>query len=369
MHLLHVVGARPNFMKIAPVMRAVRQAGNGFAQTLVHTGQHYDDALSDAFLRDLDMPGPDFRLTVGSGSHACQTAEVMKRFEPVLYSTRPDLVIVAGDVNSTLACALVAAKMQIPVAHVEAGLRSGDRGMPEEINRVLTDALADLLLVPTREAAVNLAREGIPRDRIRFVGNVMIDSLEHQLARARARVSPGDFAVEPGRFAFATLHRPSNVDDPDPLAEIYRAFAAAARRRPLLFAMHPRTRISTERFALWGELRGVTVLPPLAYEQTLVLMDAAEVVLTDSGGIQEETTALGTPCVTLRDTTERPITVSEGTNVLAPSRTRDEIVACIETAKRKTARRPEGWDGHAASRIVAALEQWWAAGARLATAS
>ena len=361
--LLVVAGARPNFMKVAPILRAARAAGA--TTRLVHTGQHYDAAMSDAFFRDLGLPAPDHHLGVGSGSHAEQTARIMEAFEPVLRAERPDWMVVVGDVNSTLACALVTAKLApelgTRIAHVEAGLRSGDWRMPEEINRVLTDRLADLLLTPSRDALPNLRREGIPAERVVFVGNVMIDTLLQQLPAARALDVPARFGVAPGGYAVVTLHRPSNVDDPATLGAVLDALAAVAEEMPVVLPLHPRTRANAERFGLAGRLARHDIQPPLGYIEMLGLTDGAAVALTDSGGLQEETTVLGVPCVTLREQTERPVTVTEGTNRLAPwPLSRAGILEAFHAALAAGrlpvgARVPEGWDGHAAERVVAAL--------------
>jgi UDP-N-acetylglucosamine 2-epimerase (non-hydrolysing) len=357
--LLHVVGARPNFMKAAPVLRAGVAAG-GVEQVLVHTGQHYDAAMSEAFFRDLELPAPHENLGVGSGSHAQQTARIMLAFEPVLERHRPDWVVVYGDVNSTIACALVASKHAMRVAHVEAGLRSRDRSMPEEINRVLTDQIADLCLTPSRDADANLAAEGIPASRIRLVGNVMVDTLLRFRAAARARDMPGTLGVAGAAYAFVTLHRPSNVDDPVVLNELLRALEDLGRRMPVLFAVHPRTRQRIGEFGLSLPNGNVKLLEPLGYLETVGLVDGAAVVLTDSGGLQEETTVLGVPCLTARSTTERPVTITEGTNRLVASE-RSAIGASLDAVLAARARgafraaRPEGWDGRASERIIATL--------------
>ncbi|HEX8244858.1 MAG TPA: UDP-N-acetylglucosamine 2-epimerase (non-hydrolyzing), partial [Longimicrobium sp.] len=320
MRALLVAAARPNFMKVAPVLAALRRAG---AETvLVHTGQHYDAQMSDAFFHDLALPAPDFHLGVGSGSHAVQTARVMEAFEPVLLETRPHWVVVVGDVNSTLACALAAVKLKEEtgsrIAHVEAGLRSGDWRMPEEVNRVLTDRMSDLLLTPSRDALPNLLGEGIAAERVVFVGNVMIDTLFAQLPAARALDVPGRMGLARGGYAVVTLHRPSMVDDRRALAETLEALAAAAAEMPVVFPVHPRTRRNARAFGLSAQLGRLAVTEPLGYREMLGLVDGAAAVLTDSGGLQEETTALGVPCVTLREQTERPVTLSHGTNRLAP---------------------------------------------------
>jgi UDP-N-acetylglucosamine 2-epimerase (non-hydrolysing) len=314
MKVLLVAGARPNFMKVAPLLAAFGSAGH--ETVLVHTGQHYDARLSDAFFRDLGIPDPDHHLGVGSGSHAAQTARVMEAFEPVLLRECPDWVAVVGDVNSTLACALVTSKLReqtgARLAHVEAGLRSGDWSMPEEVNRVLTDRLSDLLLTPSPDAEPNLLAEGIEAGRIALVGNVMIDTLLRLLPAARALGMPARTGHLPGRYALATLHRPSNVDDPGVLRTALTALGAVDL--PVVFPIHPRTRRNAERFGLEHLLEPLQTIEPVGYLEMAGLVDGCAVVLTDSGGLQEETTALGVPCVTLREQTERPVTVTEGTN-------------------------------------------------------
>jgi UDP-N-acetylglucosamine 2-epimerase (non-hydrolysing) len=361
MRVLVVAGARPNFMKVGPVLAALKAAGD--EAILVHTGQHYDYEMSGAFFRDLNLPEPDYYLGVGSGSHAQQTARVMEAFEPVLLAARPDWVVVVGDVNSTLACALVAAKLKeatgCRIAHVEAGLRSGDWRMPEEVNRVLTDRLSDLLLTPSVDAVPNLVAEGISQDRAVFVGNVMIDTLMAQLPAARAMNVPARFGVTPGNYAVVTLHRPSNVDDADALSNILSALAELANAQPVIFPIHPRTARNAEQFGLSSFLNRIITTDPLGYREMLALVESAAVVLTDSGGVQEETTVLGIPCVTLREQTERPVTVTEGTNRLAPwPLTTEGIVRSFHAAmamrgvRRKAI---EGWEGCAAQRIVDAL--------------
>jgi UDP-N-acetylglucosamine 2-epimerase (non-hydrolysing) len=374
--LLHVVGARPNYMKVAPIMAAVRahqQRGDPvtFEQCLVHTGQHYDRALSDLFFEELGLPRPDVNLGVGSGSHAQQTARVMEAFEPVLEARRPDLVLVVGDVNSTLACALDARKLGIPVAHVEAGLRSGDMSMPEEINRRATDAISDLLFTTDRIADACLRREGADPSVIHRVGNVMIDSLLAHRDKALARPTLRDLGLldndgRPGPYAVVTLHRPGNVDDRESLSSIAEALGRIGERMPVLFPVHPRTRARIEAFGLGPRLdpgSGIRLLEPAGYLDFVNLLAHARLVLTDSGGIQEETTILGVPCLTLRPNTERPITIDEGTNRLVGN-SGAEIAAAAEAALADTtrvSRRPELWDGHAAERIVAVLADWWQA--------
>lgn len=363
MNVMLVAGARPNFMKIAPVLKALERAKCN--TTLVHTGQHYDDQMSASFFRDLDMREPDHHLGVGSASHAVQTARVMEAFEPVLMETRPDWVLVPGDVNSTLACALVCVKLKketgTRLAHLEAGLRSNDWRMPEEVNRVLTDRCADLLLIPSWDAAENLVAEGIDRDRIAFIGNVMIDTLLSRLPAARELSLHKEMGLTPGEFIVATLHRPSNVDEREKLEICLSAFNAVARDRPLVLPLHPRTRKQVDAFGLGDALAALRVTEPLGYIEMLSLLDSAAAVLTDSGGIQEETTALGVPCVTLREQTERPITVEEGTNRLAPWPLTVEGMhqasnAAVAQGRLAVGERsPEGWDGRAAERTVEAL--------------
>jgi len=369
--ILCVCGARPNFMKIAPVMAALARIEPPFELVLVHTGQHYDAAMNDRHFADLGIPAPDINLEVGSGSHAVQTAEVMRRFEPVLDEEKPSMVLVVGDVNSTIACALVATKKGIPVVHVEAGLRSRDRTMPEEINRVLTDQISDLLLTTERSAADNLTREGIDAERIHFVGNVMIDTLRNNLPRA---IPPAEtiaqtagtvgFSVEPKRFAVLTLHRPSNVDDQVVLKALLQTVRTISADLPVLFPVHPRTREKIERFGLMDiiDCPSILLLPPMGYLEMLGMMKDARLVLTDSGGIQEETTALGVPCITLRENTERPITVDEGTNTIT-GQNPEKILATYREVMNtggKAGRVPEYWDGHAADRIAVVLRDWLA---------
>ena len=366
--LLCVVGARPNYMKMAPLLRAFQAQPELPPAVLVHTGQHYDPMLNDRLFTDLALPQPDVNLGVGSASHALQTAEVMRRFEPVLDEYRPSCVVVVGDVNSTLACTLVAVKKAIPVAHVEAGLRSTDRSMPEEINRVLTDQVADLLYTTERSARANLEREGIARERIAFVGNVMIDSLVSHKGRAvpaaqtLRRAGRPDLAGQ--RYGVVTLHRPANVDEPGALGESLALLRAVAERIPLVCALHPRTLARIEGFGLRHELAGnrLLVLPPQGYLEMLGLMTSAALVLTDSGGMQEETTALAVPCLTIRDNTERPITIDEGTNTLV-GRDREltlRVVDEILARGGKRGRKPELWDGRAAERIATHLAGWLA---------
>jgi len=347
MHVVHVVGARPNFMKVAPVLRALSNRP-GVKQTLVHTGQHYDTNMSDVFFQQLGIPVPDVNLSVGSGTHARQTAEIMTRFEAVVVERKPDLVLVYGDVNSTAAAALVCAKLRVLVGHVEAGLRSFDRTMPEEINRLVTDQLSDLLFTPSQDGDLNLQREGIPREKIYLVGNVMIDSLVQLLPEVVQRARNGF----PKRYALVTLHRPSNVDDSEVLKGILRSLLEVIQDLAVVFPAHPRTRQRIAEFSLnTGQLR---LLDPLPYVEFLALQRAATVVITDSGGIQEETTYFGVPCLTLRNNTERPVTVSLGTNVLVghdAEKLRAELANILDgKAKRGTV--PPLWDGHAGERIA-----------------
>ena len=365
--ILCVVGARPNFMKIAPVIRAMNGATPPLPARLLHTGQHYDPEMNSQYFQGLGIPDPDINLEVGSASHAVQTAEILRRFEPVLDRERPAAVLVVGDVNSTLACALVAVKKGVAVIHVEAGLRSFDRSMPEEINRVLTDQISDLLFTTEKSARENLLREGIPESYIHFVGNVMIDTQRYSLKAAvpaaqtlGQRGAPADWGQR--GFAMLTLHRPSNVDDPGTLRAVLGAMREISRRLPVAFAVHPRTRARIEQHGLGALLEAPSIIcvPPLGYLEMLGLMQAARLVLTDSGGIQEETTALGVPCLTLRENTERPITVEQGTNTVVGS-SPEHILAAVDDILRtggKAGRVPELWDGRASQRIAAVLREW-----------
>jgi len=371
-HCLLVVGARPNFMKAAPILRAMRERG-GFRAVLVHTGQHYDQHMSDVFFRQLRLPRPHVNLGVRGGTHARQTAEVMRRFEPVLYQRRPDVTIVVGDVNSTVACALTSVKLGIPVAHVEAGLRSGDKSMPEEINRIVTDAISDILFTTEPVAAENLLREGRPADAIHFVGNTMIDTLLH-FSRASEesgileRLGLDGGARGPAPYAVLTLHRPSNVDDRRTLRNLLRALAVVAQRIPIMFPVHPRTAARIKTFGCGHLLTplskgrkagpaGIFAVQPLGYVDFLRLMACARFMLTDSGGIQEETTILGVPCLTLRENTERPITLKMGTNCLVGREPEVVIRESLRvlTGRRRNPKRPPLWDGRAAQRIAEVL--------------
>jgi UDP-N-acetylglucosamine 2-epimerase (non-hydrolysing) len=347
MRVLHIVGARPNFMKLAPVWRALEKYP-AIRQTLIHTGQHYDAGMSDVFFRQLAIPAPDKNLAVGPASHAQQTAQIISKLEPVILERNPDLVLVYGDVNSTLAAALVCSKLNIRVGHVESGLRSGDRTMPEEINRLVTDQLSDFLFTPSEDADENLQREGIPKAKIHRVGNVMIDSLVRFLSAAKER-GPGNV---PEKYALVTLHRPANVDDGNALKTILSSLLEVNKQLVIVFPAHPRTQ---ERIAAFGlDTRQLSICPPLPYIEFLALQIHAAVVITDSGGIQEETTYLGVPCLTLRNNTERPITTSMGTNTLIGldgGKLRCELANILE-GRPKRGRVPPLWDGHAGERIA-----------------
>ena len=352
MHILHVVGARPNFMKAAPVLRAIQNAGQ--KQTLVHTGQHYDVNMSDVFFQELKIPAPDVNLAVGSGSHAQQTAEIMARFEAVVQQRKPDVVLVYGDVNSTVAAALVCAKLSVPVGHVEAGLRSFDRTMPEEINRLVTDQLSEILFTPSADGDTNLLREGIAREKIHFVGNVMIDTLVRLLPLATQAKKNG----LPRQYALVTLHRPANVDDPQMLRKILASMLALNKDLPVIFPVHPRTRQAIRQFGL--ETDGIRMTDPVSYLEFLALQCRATVVITDSGGIQEETTYLGIPCLTARANTERPVTVEIGTNILIGDdmeKLRTETLNVLN-GRGKKGSVPPLWDGHASERIASILTNW-----------
>lgn len=356
MKLVVIAGARPNFMKVAPLMWEI-QRRTGVEARLVHTGQHYDQRMSELFFEELGIPRPDINLEVGSGSHAVQTAEVMKRFEPVLESEKPDAVVVVGDVNSTIACALTAVKLGVPVAHVEAGLRSFDRSMPEEINRVLTDAICRWLFVSERSGLTNLRREGVEEGRVFFVGNVMIDTLF--ACRERIRTVPilDELGLGEGTYGVVTLHRPANVDDDRVFAGLLKALGRLQQELPLVFPVHPRTRKVLDRAGAARSLPNLRLVEPLGYLAFMRLVSGARLVLTDSGGIQEETTVLGVPCLTLRNNTERPATVEEGTNVLVGLDPDRIASAGLEAIRRppSAGRTPELWDGRAAARILDAL--------------
>ena len=361
-----VVGDRPNFMKIAPIMRALQEHGKNINPILVHTGQHYDEAMNDTFFEQLEIPQPDIHLEVGSGSHAIQTAEIMKQFELVIEKEKPDAILVVGDVNSTIACALVASKLGVRVIHVEAGLRSYDRTMPEEINRILTDQLSSLLFTTEKEAEQNLAKEGISGDRVRFVGNVMIDTLFYNLEKTEKVKdillrNNLNFKLDNG-FGIITLHRPSNVDNLDVLKDLIRTLSDISKQLPLIFPVHPRTiqKIEDANLKSLLESENIICTGPLPYLDLLGLMRNANMVLTDSGGIQEETTALGIPCITMRENTERPITITDGTNTLVGIERQKILDAANDVFADggKAGHVPELWDGHAAERIVSELIQW-----------
>jgi len=375
--VLCVVGARPNFMKIAPIIRALNRSELGVVPSLLHTGQHYDAAMKQSFFQQLGIPEPDMDLGVGSASHAVQTAEIMKRFEPVLEKHKPDTVLVVGDVNSTIACALVAVKKGVSVVHVEAGLRSGDRTMPEEINRILTDQISSLLFTTERLAEANLVAEGISKERIHFVGNVMIDTLINNLDKATPAETtliklgkvPQSSTVNKN-YGLVTLHRPSNVDSPGKLKRLLSTLNRISVEIPLVFPIHPRTMDRIQSADLGYLISGPNwiVLPPLGYLEMLGLMKTARLALTDSGGVQEETTALGIPCITLRENTERPITVDQGTNTIVGTDS-DKIKTCVSEILRtggKAGRIPEFWDGRAAERIASILGQWLGKGEQAA---
>jgi UDP-N-acetylglucosamine 2-epimerase (non-hydrolysing) len=354
LRVLHIVGARPNFMKVAPVMNALR-AREHVVQTLVHTGQHYDANMSDIFFEQLGIPAPDVNLAVGSGTHARQTADIMTRFEPVLLDVQPDIVLVYGDVNSTVAAALVCAKLAVRVGHVEAGLRSFDRTMPEEINRIVTDRLADLLFTPSEDGDINLQREGISDERIFRVGNVMIDTLVRLMPLAESHGEARNRSRFPKRYALVTLHRPANVDDGAVLKRILQSLLEVREELAVVFPAHPRTRKRIADFGLNTER--LQVLDPLPYVEFLGLQSRATVVITDSGGIQEETTYLGVPCLTVRENTERPVTVTYGTNVLVgrdPLKLRLEV-ARVLAGEAKKGNVPPLWDGSAGKRIADVL--------------
>jgi UDP-N-acetylglucosamine 2-epimerase (non-hydrolysing) len=358
--ILAVVGARPNFMKVAPIWRAL-EGNKRFERLLVHTGQHYDDNMSKVFFDDLRLPRPDVYMGVGSGPHGEQTGKIMVEFERVVAAERPDLVVVVGDVNSTMACALVAVKMGVPVAHVEAGLRSFDREMPEEINRTVTDIVAEILLTHSPEAEANLLNEGVPRDNIHFVGNVMIDSLMFYMPEAEKSTILDGLSLEPHGYGLVTLHRPTNVDDPRQLSSILDALAAVGATKRLVFPAHPRTRKVIENNNIDVSADRLLLLEPIGYLDFLKLMNYSSIILTDSGGIQEETTALGIPCVTIRENTERPITIYNGTNVVAgtdPDRIVDEALRMLRDGV-KDSRVPDLWDGRSAERIVDVFEKFF----------
>ena len=362
--LLHLIaGARPNFMKIAPIIRELQKHTDTFSFQLIHTGQHYDAAMSDVFFKELEIPKPDFHLNIGSGSHADQTAKIMMAYEPICISEKPAIVLVVGDVNSTVACSLVAKKLNIKVAHVEAGLRSGDIKMPEEVNRIVTDSITDFFFITEKSGIDNLLAEGKEENNIHFVGHVMIDNLFNQIeklktfSKTQLKVS-SKLKAEYPEYGVVTLHRPSNVDDKDSLTSIIGALTKISSQLPLFFPVHPRTKNNIENFGL-SLPSSIIPLEPLSYMEFLNLFKDASVVLTDSGGIQEETTALGVPCVTIRENTERPITLTEGTNVLVGTSSAEIIAKANEAIKKKnkTSKRPALWDGNASVRIIEILSE------------
>tara|TARA_B110000014_G_scaffold264397_1_gene265637 strand:- start:11810 stop:12904 length:1095 start_codon:yes stop_codon:yes gene_type:complete len=354
-----VAGARPNFMKIAPINQEMRKRGIG--QLLVHTGQHYDNNMSQVFFDDLGIPEPDIHMGVGSESHAKQTAAIMVEFEKICIEHRPSLVVVVGDVNSTLACAIVASKMHIATAHVEAGLRSGDMAMPEEVNRLVTDAISDILLTPSRDADQNLLKEGRKEDDIYFVGNIMIDSLFETLGSVGKTSILSDLDLETGEFGVLTMHRPSNVDDRQKLLGILGALREICKSVRLVFPVHPRTSNKIVEFRLMSEFEDIdnlTMIEPVGYLDFIALVSESKIVITDSGGIQEETTALGIPCITMRENTERPITVSQGTNRIVGTNP-SSIISEVKSSLNKSSEKPtipEYWDGKTAKRIVDVFE-------------
>lgn len=364
MKILNVVGARPNFMKVAPLHRAFLQQPH-ITSKVVHTGQHYDERMSDIFFNQLELPQPDYYLGVGSGSHAVITAKIMMAFEKIVLEEKPDLVLVVGDVNSTLACALVTKKLNIKLAHVEAGLRSGDRTMPEELNRILTDSIADFLFVTEHSGMVHLAKEGVASDKIFFVGNVMIDSLCHYREKALRLPLMEELQLTSGDYVLMTMHRPSNVDEASKIETIIEVIKAVSETKQVVFPMHPRTEKNIRQFNLEEKLKAIpnlTLLAPQGYLEFLNLMKNSALIITDSGGIQEESTFLQVPCLTVRDSTERPITITMGTNVLVPKLDKEEIINQFNQKLQKNSNRREAtipplWDGNAAERIVTVIDK------------
>ena len=358
--ILNIVGARPNFMKVAPIVREMKRRESDFLPLIVHTGQHYDAAMSDSFFSDLGIPAPDHHLEVGSHSHTVQTAKIMTAFEPVVLQEKPDWVLVVGDVNSTIACALVCSKLGVKVAHVEAGLRSRDRTMPEEINRILTDAISDLLLTTSQDADENLKAEGISEDKIKFVGNVMIDSVFYNLEKSKESRIREDLNLTGKDYAVTTLHRPSNVDEKEVFTGLLDALVAVSEKIPVIFPVHPRTRRNIEQFGFAAQVENsnIKLINPLGYLDFMRLYSGARLVLTDSGGLQEETTALSIPCLTLRENTERPITIELGTNKLVGTnaeKIKQSAFEILENNSKTDKQIPPLWDGHAAERICDAL--------------
>lgn len=362
MKTLVIAGARPNFMKVAPLLRAFDRVNKPVVQVdykLVHTGQHYDAAMSDVFFKELGIRSPDINLEVGSGSHAVQTAAIMTKFEPVCLAERPDSIVVVGDVNSTMACALVASKLGIKIVHLEAGLRSYDRTMPEEVNRLVTDALSDLLLTPSLDGDENLKKEGVPAEKIKFVGNIMIDALVESLERARASSILTELKVKPQKFVYVTLHRPSNVDDPARLKELWRCLQEVSNSLPVVFPIHPRTRKALAEIGVTNpSQQGIFALSPIGYLDSLCLTENARFVLTDSGGLQEESTYFRTPCLTLRPNTERPATVTVGSNQLTTLERLAEDINKVLAKPPRFGSIPQYWDGKTADRIATLLASW-----------
>ncbi len=359
--VLNIVGARPNFMKIAPIVREMKRRGDEFQPLIVHTGQHYDAVMSDSFFVDLGIPKPDFHLEIGSASHAVQTAKIMIAFEPIVLAEKPDWVLVVGDVNSTIACAIVCAKLNVKIAHVEAGLRSRDRQMPEEINRILTDSISDLLLTTSQDADENLKQEGVADEKIKFVGNVMIDSLLYNLEKAQQLNVRENLNLKDTNYAVLTLHRPSNVDEKEVFSGLLDALVSIGEKIPVIFPAHPRTKANIEKFGFAERVANsnIKLIEPLGYLDFMNLYSGAKLVLTDSGGLQEETTALGIPCLTLRENTERPITISHGTNFLVginPEKIKSKAFEILSQASAAESQKiPPLWDGKTAARICDAL--------------
>jgi UDP-N-acetylglucosamine 2-epimerase (non-hydrolysing) len=355
--VISVVGARPNFMKVAPIHRAFQKYNSKVNHLVCHTGQHYDEKMSKIFFDDLGLPKPHFYLGIGSGSHAEQTAKVMIEFEKVLLEEKPELIIVVGDVNSTIACSLVASKLNIKVAHVEAGLRSYDRGMPEEINRVLTDSISDYLFVSEESGLKNLKKEGVDESKIFFVGNVMIDSLIHHIPKSDSSTVMKDYGLNPGEFILVTLHRPSNVDSEEFSKNLFHLFNTLSEKRKIIFPIHPRTKKNFLNFGFKADSENVLLTDPIGYIDFLSLTKNAELIITDSGGIQEESTYLGVQCITVRNNTERPVTVDVGTNHLVGTDLKEveDVALGILNGNKKKGNIPELWDGKTAERVAEIL--------------